>query len=195
MNNIFDKKYRKSYTKNKINNITNLLLKVFKTKKQAGWFVTIFMHYLPHFILFTLFLIHPFNISFFIILILAFAMHLFFNGCIHLRLERHLFENKKWTGPYHFLENLGIELNTKTINKFLYVGVTIILMIYLIKLYKFLKQNKFDLDEIKKNFLIPFSKKYKKNISLQNNIFYLNDKIFWTLIIWWSIQVSIFLAV
>jgi len=195
MNNIFDKKYRKSYTKNKINNMTKLLLKVFKTKKQAGWFATIFMHYLPNFILFTLFLIHPFNISFFIIWVLGFIMHLFFNGCIHLRLERHLFANKKWAGPYHILEYFGIELNTETINKYLYLGITIILLIYLIKLYKSLKENNFDLDKIKKNFLIPFSKKGKKNISSQNNIFYLNDKIFWTLIIWWSIQASIFLAV
>ena len=185
MNNIFDKKYRKSYTKNKINNITDLLLKFFKTKKQAGWFVCIFMHYMPHLILFILFLKDPFNILFFFVWLVAFAMHLFFNGCIHLRLERHLFENKKWAGPYHLLENLGMELNTKTINKFLYFGVAVIFTMCLIKLYRSLKQNNFDLDKIKKDFL--------KNS--QNNIFYLNKKIFSTVIIWWSIQAVIFLTV
>ena len=172
---MINKQWRIALTKNKINKITNLLLKVFPTKQQAGWFVTIFTHYLPHLIFTILLFMLPFNIRFLIIFIFGYLFHLFFNGCFHLRLERHLFNDKNWKGPYHILEYFNFNLNSKTIDTYLNIGMVIVFLIFSVKFYNKLKKNNFTL-----------------NIS---DFKITNNKIFLLLLLWWIIQIITFIII
>ena len=156
--------YRKKYTEYKIFKLHDFFLSIFSDKNTAGWFSTIFLHYLPHLLFFILFLSHPFNLMFVIVWVFGFFLHIFFKGCIHLRLERALFDNKKWIGPYCILKHLGIDITKGNIKKSLYLGLTVILIIYFIKFIK------------------------HKYSNTPNNIFYINNPIFWITIFWWVIQ-------
>lgn len=172
MINIFNMKDRKIYTKNKIKKITSLLLSIFKTGDKAGWVFAIFLHYIPHVITILLFLYYPFNLSFLIIWLISCCLHLFFKGCIHIRLERSLFNNKKWSGPYHILENFNIELNTKNMMKVYYILSICLLLIYVIKFIHY--------------WHVP------TNIT---DLFFIKNKIFWALIIGWVLQIICFVLV
>ena len=59
---------------------------------------------------------------------------------IHLRLERSLFNNKKWSGPYHILENFDTELNTKNMMKVYYILSVSLLLMYVIPSTIFLRE-------------------------------------------------------
>ena len=173
MINIFNIEDRKIYTKDKIKKITSLLTSIFKTGDKAGWFIAFFLHYIPHVITLLLFLYYPFNLSFLIIWLISFCLHLFFKGCIHLRLERSLFNNKKWSGPYHILENFDIELNTKNMQKLYYILSMSLLLIYVIKFiyYWFEPTNKL------------------------TDLFFIKNKIFYTLIVGWVLQIICFVLI
>jgi|AACY02.1.fsa_nt_gi hypothetical protein len=177
MFNVFNTEDRKQYTKDKINKIAYLLVSIFKSENLAAWYVVFFLHYIPHAIIFSLFLYYPFNLSFSIVWLVGLVLHLFFNGCIHIRLERNLFNDKKWSGPYHILENFDIELNTETMNKYLYVGLTIITAIYIIKYiqYRFKSTNNHN--------------------KFPPELFFIKNKLFWALIIGWLIQFSVFIFI
>ena len=156
--------YRKNYTESKILKLQDFFLSIFDDKNSAGWFSTIFLHYLPHLLFFILFLAHPFNFMFLIIWVLGFCLHIFFKGCIHLRLERALFDNKKWVGPYCILSQLGIDITKENMQKSLYLGLIVILIIYFIKFIR------------------------HKYSNTSNNVFYISNPIFWIIISWWMIQ-------
>ena len=172
---MIDKQSRIALTKNKINKITDFLLKIFPNKNQAGWFITIFAHYLPHLIFTILLFMLPFNTGILLVFLFGYLFHLFFNGCFHLRLERHLFNDKNWKGPYHILEYFDLNLNSKTIHIYLNLGLTIIFFIYSIKFYNLLKKN---------NFTLKLS-----DFKITNN------KIFLLLLLWWLIQIIIFILI
>ena len=172
---MFDIEDRKIYTKSKVAKISEALTSIFNSGNTAGWFATLVLHYVPHLITVLLFLYYPFNLNFLMIWVLGMFLHLFFNGCIHLRLERSLFNNKKWYGPYHILENFGIELNTKTITKYLYILITVIAAIYVIKLIQYW----FDTPDN----------------STPANIFFIKNKLLWALILGWVLQFTAFLII
>ena len=47
--------------------------------------------------------------------IITYLSNTFFRGCLCFRIERELFEDKTWVGPYHLMEYWGTEANTKNI--------------------------------------------------------------------------------
>ena len=173
MINIFNIKDRKIYTNNKIKKITSLLTSIFKTGNIAGWFIAFFLHYTPHVITLLLFLYYPFNLSFLIIWLISFCLHLFFKGCIHLRLERSLFNNKKWSGPYHILENFDTELNTKNMMKVYYILSLSLLLMYVIKFINY----------------------WIEPTNSITDLFFIKNKIFYTLIVGWVLQVIGFVLI
>ena len=58
-----------------------------------------------------------------IALIIVYLLHLYFNGCILLKLERHLFQNKNWFGIYTILPYLGISINPQRIKNIVDYGL------------------------------------------------------------------------
>ena len=173
MFNIFNIEKRKQYTKDKIKKISDLLISIFKSEKKSAWFAALFLHYLPHTIMFWSFIFQPFNLFPVFFLIVTYFLHLFFNGCIHMRLERNLFNDKNWIGPYYFLNYLNFEINNESTRKnFLYMFQAIILIIYIIK-YIFQPNNN------------------------NNNNFpgFLKNKLLYLVIIGYIIQVGIFISI
>ena len=165
LENLMNIEYRKNYTKNKIIKLKEFFLSIFDDKNTAGWFSSIFLHYGPHLIFLILFLILPFNFMFLVPWIIGFCLHIFFKGCIHLRLERALFDDKKWAGAYYILESVGIDTtNSENIIKAMKSGLILILVIFIIK------------------FIIH------KYSDTSNNIFYIDNPIYWFIVIWWILQ-------
>ena len=69
--------------------------------------------------------------------IIIFIMHVYFKGCILVKLERELWNNKRWFGPWTLpfftLELFGFQINKKNSN-FIFIGWSLILTIFV--LYK-----------------------------------------------------------
>ena len=165
MYHFLDIEYRKTYTKKKIKKISNFLISLFGDRNKAGWFSVFFLHYIPHLLFFILFLYQPFNLLFLIVWITGLISHFFFKGCIHIRIERFLFDNTKWIGPYYILNYFDIKPNRPNLISVLQIALIIMLIIYLIKFGMYM----FSPDQI--------------------NIFYMNNSIFWILILWWVLQI------
>ena len=73
--------------------------------------------------------------------ILTLVLHFFFKGCICFRLERELFQDKNWYGPYGLLEFVGIEVNTPNVIKFFNIWASFIVTVICCK---FIYQNYFN---------------------------------------------------
>lgn len=163
---------RKNYTKNKVIKIKELLISIFGDKHTAGWFSTICLHYGPHLIFLILLLILPFNFLFIIPWLLGYCLHMFFKGCIHLRLERACFDDRDWVGPYHMLEYLGIDTSNKqNITTFLHIALIIFAGIFLIKFINY------------------------KYSDTPNNIFYTDNPFFWIYVSFLILQFIGFLLI
>jgi hypothetical protein len=71
-----------------------------------------------------------------LIWIIIFIMHFYFKGCILTRVERNIWNEKKWWGPWIFLftpiEQVGIKINDKLANRIfnLWGGLIVFIMIY-----------------------------------------------------------------
>ena len=86
-----------------------------------------------------------------------------------------MFNDKNWKGPYHILEYFNVNLNSKTIDKYLNIGLVIVFLILSVKFYNKLKKN---------NFTLKLS-----DFKITNN------KIFLSLLLWWLIQIVIFILI
>ena len=134
--------YRKPIIKKVVKNICNILTKIFGGNSDiAGWFVVYFLHNLPYTLLMYRILFYKVEnwvIGFFI---LTLVLHFFFKGCICFRLERELFQDKTWYGPYGLMEFVGIEVNTANVIKFFNMWATFIVIVIG---SKFINQNYFN---------------------------------------------------
>lgn len=69
--------------------------------------------------------------------IIIFILHVYFKGCIFVKLERVLWDNKNWYGPwtlpFYFIEFFGIKINGKNSNA-IFIGWGLLLSIFV--LYK-----------------------------------------------------------
>lgn len=134
--------YRKPIIKKFVKNICNMLTKIFGGNSDiAGWFVVYFLHNLPYTLLMYRILFYKVEnwvIGFFI---LTLVLHFFFKGCICFRLERELFQDKTWYGPYGLMEFVGIEVNTTNVIKFFNMWATFIVIVIG---SKFINQNYFN---------------------------------------------------
>ena len=139
---ILNWEYRKPIIKKFVKNICNMLTKIFGGNSDiAGWFVVYFLHNLPYTLLMYRILFYKVEnwvIGFFI---LTLVLHFFFKGCICFRLERELFQDKTWYGPYGLMEFVGIEVNTTNVIKFFNMWATFIVVVIG---SKFINQNYFN---------------------------------------------------
>ena len=139
---ILNWEYRKPIIKKFVKNICNMLTKIFGGNSDiAGWFVVYFLHNLPYTLLMYRILFYKVEnwvIGFFI---LTLVLHFFFKGCICFRLERELFQDKTWYGPYGLMEFVGIEVNTTNVIKFFNMWATFIVIVIG---SKFINQNYFN---------------------------------------------------
>ena len=144
---MFSLKERKKHTQNIINYIEKKISILPINRYIIGYFIVLF-----HWIITLIPLIYIFigkinNIYIYccFIWIVIFIFHFYFKGCIITRIERNIWNEKKWWGPWIVLfmplEKIGIEINNETANNiFIYWGFSIILIV-LLRLLIFYKTN------------------------------------------------------
>ena len=67
--------------------------------------------------------------------ILTLVLHFLFKGCICFRLERELFQDKTWYGPYGLMEFVGIDVNTPNVINFLIYGLLLLWLLFHVNLF------------------------------------------------------------
>ena len=162
---------RKLYTNSKIQKLKIAIINIFG-KKIGGYFTVLFLHYIPHIFFIGSFLYSPFNLLYLFVIVIGIILNKFFNGCIHMRLERALFDDKEWYGAYSLLKVLNIETNNLSTNfyKYLYCFLFIFCFILL---------GKFILYYITKN---------------KPSLFVIN-KLFGIVLLWWLFQIIVFIVI
>lgn len=134
---------KKTERKNIANNIFTFferkLFLITKNNIKSGYIIMIF-HYSVIFIIFNLLLSK--NISKFytgtILWTILIFLHLFFNGCIFIRLERYLWKDSDWVGPWNILlyifENIFkiYSKNNKVVLKIMYFFINLIIYGYIL---------------------------------------------------------------
>jgi hypothetical protein len=129
---------RKQHTKYIIEKYQTYIQKLF-TETNFQIYATYFLHGIIVFLPFYILLFKSLNIYFYISLIvwvIIIFLHLYFNGCIFIRIERELTKNKKWKGIwtylFDFLEFIGITVTDKLANNiFICWGIIFSLFIFL----------------------------------------------------------------
>lgn len=135
---------RKNHTKYIINKFDNYTSKIIKNKKLRGKL----LHYFHIFfvgIIFLIILFGPINIYFFISLliwIVIMLLHIYFGGCIFIRIERELLDDKSWKGIWSYffnmLEYYGYKFTHNISNSiFICIGI-LISFIFFIKIIYFI---------------------------------------------------------
>ena len=133
---MFNLETRKKNTTKIIIKTEKLLKKITNNNKIAG-FIIFFSHWLLLGIALLYILIGKINSFFYfssLIWIIVFIMHFYFNGCIATRIERHLWDTKKWFGPWMLgfipLEKLGVEITRNLANN-IYICWGFLLLIFI----------------------------------------------------------------
>ena len=140
---MFSLEERKNNTKNIIEYVKKKLLNITNNRYINGYILVLF-HWLLTGIPLVYLFIGEINILFYIscfIWIIVFILHFYFHGCIFSRIERDLWQEKKWWGPWIFLftplENIGIDMTTALANNiFICWGSSIVLLVFLRLLFK-----------------------------------------------------------
>lgn len=140
INRIFSLENRKKNTDFFSNFIIEKLNKLTNINNTYNFYILLLFHYIivliPLFYCYFSFsLDYKFYISV-IIVFLIFIFHFYFNGCILIRTERKLLNDKNWYGVWNFLfvplQLIGIELNSKIINNiFICYGILTIFFIFI----------------------------------------------------------------
>jgi hypothetical protein len=147
--------YKKELINNLTKNIENFLFQYTKNNALSGYIVTM-IHWLVMFVVYLYILLGDVNIIFYmccIFLLLTYILHLYFSGCVLIRIERQLWNTDKWWGIWTifflFIQKLGIPI-TKTVTEYTYtlwsifLSILILLKISLHKLlHKLIKNKKF----------------------------------------------------
>jgi len=133
---------RINHTKYLINNFDKLTDKIIKDKKIKGG-ILYFFHSCLVISVFLILLFGSINIYFYISLliwIIIMILHIYFGGCIFIRIERELLDNKSWKGLwthiFDFLEYMGYEItNDFSNNIFICVAIIICFVIFIKMVY------------------------------------------------------------
>lgn len=146
MNYINSLEKRKQHTDFITNHAVDFLTMFIPNKLYAGIFLTLLHISIATSSLIYLIFFKDFDYLFYLSLglwISIFFMHFYFNGCIVIRIERKLLDNKKWIGLwgplFSILENyFKLKITNKTANNiFICFGILIIASIFLKFLYYF----------------------------------------------------------
>jgi hypothetical protein len=83
----------------------------------------------------------PVNLGFYIFTVFLYvivALHFYFNGCILVRIERHLWQTSQWWGPWMFiftpLEYLGLPMTNVLARRIINGGIVLITLIIITKI-------------------------------------------------------------
>ena len=140
---MFDIESRKKNTKLITNFVKDTLYKYNENHVMNGFYVLL-VHWIacaiPSFII----IFGSINIYFYLSCLcwlVIFGAHLYFKGCIFTRIERELWQDKKWYGPWVFpfkvLESSGIEVTPNLSNNiFICWGIILIIFVFLKILWK-----------------------------------------------------------
>ena len=117
------------------------IIETLTNNKKIQIYITYFIHTILVFIPFIILISKPVNVYFYISLIiwiLIMCLHLYFNGCIFIRIERELMEDNSWIGiwtyVFYILHYFRVELTPPLLNFIFIVGVTIMTCIIVLKL-------------------------------------------------------------
>ena len=144
MNYINSLEKRKQHTEFITNSALEFVALFTKNKKKAGNFFVLLHILTGLFSLVYLIFFKDVDCLFYLCLamwILIFVMHFYFNGCIMVRIERQLLDNKNWYGGwtplFSVLENyFKLKITNKMANNiFICVGILIIVSVFLKFLY------------------------------------------------------------
>ena len=140
---MFDLDTRKANTKFIIDKTQKTLYSIYPDDVVNG-FVIFLIHWIACAIPSLIILLGQINIYFYLscgVWLIIFAAHFYFNGCIITRIERELWKDKNWYGPwvvpFKILESTGIEV-TKNLaeNIFICWGILIVMFVFLKILWK-----------------------------------------------------------
>lgn len=123
INKKFSLENRKKNTDIIINLIIKKLNKLTNNNEVYSFYILFILHYFLILITFICCLFSPINYSFYIsvfIVLCIFILHFYFGGCILIRTERKLLNDKEWYGIWNFiiipLKFIGVEINYGLIN-------------------------------------------------------------------------------
>tara|TARA_B100000085_G_C18486887_1_gene489628 strand:+ start:101 stop:472 length:372 start_codon:yes stop_codon:yes gene_type:complete len=88
---------------------------IFRSEDIAGWVVCIFLHYYPYFYMLLSIMVYPIAPWMVWGFIITYISNIIFHGCVCFRIERQLFHDKTWFGPYGIMEFWGTEVVTKNV--------------------------------------------------------------------------------
>tara|TARA_B100001063_G_C16772048_1_gene562327 strand:+ start:3334 stop:3777 length:444 start_codon:yes stop_codon:yes gene_type:complete len=82
-----------------------------------------------------------------IIWVIVYILHFYFNGCILTKLERKLFNDKKWYGPWTFLILIldyynGVKITKELINNVFFCWGILLSIFTFIRLFYFMTEKK-----------------------------------------------------
>lgn len=133
---------RKEHTKYLINVFDKLSERIISDKKTRGYILFTFHFVLVYSALLIIFF-SKLNIYFYIsslLWIIIVYLHIYFGGCIFIRIERELLDDKSWKGIWTYLfytlEYIGYKLSDKDINNiFIFTGIIISFIVFLKFIY------------------------------------------------------------
>jgi hypothetical protein len=124
--------------------IINNLNKITNNNKTYSFYILVFLHYTFILITFIYFILSDINYKFYIsilIILCIFILHFYFRGCILIRVERKLLNNKEWYGIWNFiifpLKFIGFDITSGLINNIFICFGIITLFFILIKILFF----------------------------------------------------------
>ena len=140
---MFSLEERKQHTQKITNYIEKNLFMVSNNRYINGYFLV-----LVHWILTLIPLVYLFigkinNIYYFCCFIwtMIFIFHFYFKGCIITRVERSIWNEKKWWGPWIFLftplEKIGIEINNQSADTIFNLWGSSVILIVILRLRLF----------------------------------------------------------
>ena len=130
-------------SKQKINHILNHCrekMNIISTDNKINGFIVFLIHLLFQFISTYFLFFYPISNTFYFVLlawIIILLSNLYFRGCILTKLERYLWNTKKWFGPYFICCDLNEWSDTKIKNVAICQIIIIITIIFLRILFKY----------------------------------------------------------
>lgn len=134
---------RKAHTIKITDYIQNILFKLTGNNDGQSGFILVIVHWFITGIPLIYLILGKINMLYYIccfIWSIVIILHFYFKGCILTRIERTIWQEKKWWGPWIFLftplEKIGIDMTNELANSiFTCWGIIIILFVFLRLLY------------------------------------------------------------
>ncbi len=138
---MFTLEYKKQITNTLTNKVEKFLYKYTRNNTISGYILAM-VHWLIMFLVYLYILLGDINTLFYlccIFLLITYILHLYFSGCILIRIERKIWNTEKWWGIWTilflFMQSIGIPI-TKLLTTNIYNLWTLyVVFIIIVKLY------------------------------------------------------------